>query len=362
MSYLYNIFTTFTCNIAQQTTASLQFAITRILTSAIPDFSSQIAHICGSRESGLFGVAESIFKSVLNPQGNQECVMRLTQTLVEQFVSERQNRLNIMLVSMQASNTTIQSYIRFAIGLGYSSCSYLVYRLKNGLRKPTLRLRNDSDLLAIEEGGSRIKKHRKSKKNKKSKKSKKTKRNTKKYRKGRKIRGGVKKSKEQIQKEMMANATAMTPVELNRLAEADRIAEERERNDNEIRRINADLERQRINSVTSFPTTPMSPEDIRRQEEQNLLDNARVNSTEAKARKLTVADLGGSKRRHRKGKKTRKIKKIRGGNKIGGNNIGANCSDPNFSIYNTNLLKLFPYKGGKLQSDDVYKNLEGPQF
>ena len=26
-----------------------------------------------------------------------------------------------------------------------------------------------------------------------------------------------------------------------------------------------------------------------------------------------------------------------------GNGYGANCNDPNYSIYNTNLLKLFPY-------------------
>ena len=151
---------------------------------------------------------------------------------------------------------------------------------------------------------------------------------------------------------MMKGATPMTSVELNRLAEADRIAEERERNDNEIRRVNAELERQRINTITSFPTTPMNPEDARRQQEQDVLDNALVNSEEAKSRKLTLADLGGS----------RKGKKFRGGNRIGGNNIGANCSEPNFSIYNTNLLKLFPYKGGNLQSDDIYKNLEGPQY
>jgi hypothetical protein len=56
-------------------------------------------------------------------------------------------------------------------------------------------------------------------------------------------------------------------------------------------------------------------------------------------------------------RKFRKIKKIKGGN-----NIGANCSDPNFSIYNTNLLKLFPYKGGEITDDakldinDRYKN------
>ena len=207
-------------------------------------------------------------------------------------------------------------------------------------------------------------KNLKSKKNKKIK-YRKSNRNTKKYRKSRKFRGGVKKSKEQIQKEMMANATPMTSVELNRLAEADIIAEERERNDNEIRRVNAELDRQRINTITSFPTTPMTPEDDRRQQEQDVLDNALVNSEEAKSRKLTVADLGGSKRRHKKSKKVRNIKKhkkIRGGNRIGGNNIGANCSDPNFSIYNTNLLKLFPYKGGELQADDIYKNSEGSQY
>jgi hypothetical protein len=58
----------------------------------------------------------------------------------------------------------------------------------------------------------------------------------------------------------------------------------------------------------------------------------------------------------------KKSRRIRGGNRIGGNNIGANCNDPNFSIYNTNLLKLFPYKGGELQSDDIYKNSEGSQY
>jgi hypothetical protein len=188
---------------------------------------------------------------------------------------------------------------------------------------------------------------RKSKKNK----YRNTKRNTKHYRK--RTRGGVK-TKEEIQKEWMKNATPMSIEDIQRLEESDIIAKERERNDNEIKRINDDLERQRINSITSFPSTPMSPEDARRQQEQDLLDNARVNSKEAKSKKITVADLGGSKRKYMKGRKGRKAikskkyKKIIGGNRFGGNNIGANCSDPNFSIYNTNLLKLFPYKGGKI--------------
>ena len=99
----------------------------------------------------------------------------------------------------------------------------------------------------------------------------------------------------------------------------------------------------------SFPSTPMSPEDARRQQEQDALDNARVNSKEAKSRKLTIADLGGSKKRkYKKTRKGKKSRKTRGGNRIGGNNIGANCNEPNFSIYNTNLLKLFPYKGGSV--------------
>lgn len=190
----------------------------------------------------------------------------------------------------------------------------------------------------------------------KSKKTKKryvkTKKNIKKSR-----RGGVK-TKEQIQKEIIERGTPIIdPIELSRLDESDRIIEERERNDNEIKRINADLERQRINTINSIPTTPMSEKDIQRQNRENELHNKRVNSSAAKSRKLRFADLGGSKRR-----KYKKMRKTRGGNRIGGNNIGANCNDPNFSIYNTNLLKLFPYKGGDLQVDDIYKNNEGPQF
>lgn len=38
----------------------------------------------------------------------------------------------------------------------------------------------------------------------------------------------------------------------------------------------------------------------------------------------------------KKGKKTRKRRR--------GGGYGANCSDPNYSIYNTRLLSLFPYK------------------
>jgi hypothetical protein len=51
------------------------------------------------------------------------------------------------------------------------------------------------------------------------------------------------------------------------------------------------------------------------------------------------------KRISKKGRKSRKNKKLN--QKAGtcyGSGVGANSYDPNYSIYNTNMLKLFPYK------------------
>lgn len=61
--------------------------------------------------------------------------------------------------------------------------------------------------------------------------------------------------------------------------------------------------------------------------------------------------FGGRKRKNygktKKGRKARKYnrksRKQRGGMCFG-NGVGANSSDPNYSIYNTNMLKLFPYR------------------
>jgi len=68
---------------------------------------------------------------------------------------------------------------------------------------------------------------------------------------------------------------------------------------------------------------------------------------------LYLADLqdnqGGRRRKTRKGRKGRKTrkgkksKKQRGGMRYG-TGVGSNCFDPNFSIYNTPTLSLFPYK------------------
>lgn len=67
-------------------------------------------------------------------------------------------------------------------------------------------------------------------------------------------------------------------------------------------------------------------------------------------------------KRRKQNKKTRRIRRMRGGfiddqksvdfnpnlaydaKQMGGQNLGAGCPDPNFSIYNTNELSLFPYR------------------
>lgn len=57
----------------------------------------------------------------------------------------------------------------------------------------------------------------------------------------------------------------------------------------------------------------------------------------------------GGKRRRRKTRKNIKVKKGKKsrrqkGGMCFGNGVGANSFDPNYSIYNTNMLKLFPYR------------------
>ena len=102
--------------------------------------------------------------------------------------------------------------------------------------------------------------------------------------------------------------------------------------------------------------------DIRR-----ILLNLNVNGggIKIKNKKKSKKNRKYLKRRNKTHKKIRRKRHIRGGNykeygfnpnidkpsyddndynaNKGGGNIGPNCNDPNYSIYNTNLLKLFPY-------------------
>jgi hypothetical protein len=70
-------------------------------------------------------------------------------------------------------------------------------------------------------------------------------------------------------------------------------------------------------------------------------------TTNEKSSLMDIGELQGGRRRKtrkgRKGKKSRKTKKQRGGMRYG-TGVGSNCFDPNYSIYNTPALTLFPYK------------------
>jgi hypothetical protein len=73
--------------------------------------------------------------------------------------------------------------------------------------------------------------------------------------------------------------------------------------------------------------------DTTREEDSSYMDD--IGEHEGGRRRKT--------RKGRKGKKSRKTKKQRGGMRYG-TGVGSNCFEPNYSIYNTPALTLFPYK------------------
>lgn len=52
----------------------------------------------------------------------------------------------------------------------------------------------------------------------------------------------------------------------------------------------------------------------------------------------------GTKKRLSKLRRNKSYRKVKGGATMYGTGYGANCNNPNFSIYNTSLTKLFPYR------------------
>jgi hypothetical protein len=85
--------------------------------------------------------------------------------------------------------------------------------------------------------------------------------------------------------------------------------------------------------------------------EEDILDNNNNNNNDflddtGNTSFESYNSLGGkrySKKRKIRFKKIRKSRTMKGG-MCYGNGVGANSYNPNYSIYNTNLLKLFPYK------------------
>ena len=62
-----------------------------------------------------------------------------------------------------------------------------------------------------------------------------------------------------------------------------------------------------------------------------------------KSRKSKKTKKGGKSRRTRRTRRT-----VKKGGALYGTGVGANCYDPNFSIYNTRELELFPYNPTKI--------------
>jgi len=69
----------------------------------------------------------------------------------------------------------------------------------------------------------------------------------------------------------------------------------------------------------------------------SLDDGSGLNHSDLDMSVSRTSSIGGKKR------KTRKTHKQKGG-MCYGTGVGANCNDPNYSIYNTRELQLFPYK------------------
>lgn len=88
---------------------------------------------------------------------------------------------------------------------------------------------------------------------------------------------------------------------------------------------------------------------------QNPHDNHNIDLDESGNTSFADDSFGGKRRtkkripnmRTPKMRKYKSRRKMRGGT-VYGNGYGANCYDSNYSIYNTNLLKLFPYNPNKL--------------
>jgi hypothetical protein len=69
---------------------------------------------------------------------------------------------------------------------------------------------------------------------------------------------------------------------------------------------------------------------------RKMTNNRRKNNKKSSKQYLRKTSKNRNKRKTYK-------KKIIGGQRYG-TGVGSNCYDPNLSIFNTNLLKLFPYK------------------
>jgi hypothetical protein len=108
-----------------------------------------------------------------------------------------------------------------------------------------------------------------------------------------------------------------------------------------------ELNTSNMSGNTSQDASQMTGISFDSQDTMNTMDPDELNISNMSGNTTRDNSFGGKKRRRSSKKrrgKGRKTRKYRGGGMCFGNGVGANSYDPNNSIYNTNMLKLFPYK------------------
>jgi len=114
-------------------------------------------------------------------------------------------------------------------------------------------------------------------------------------------------------------------------------------NKNETKRLAIPLERGKVSTHMDNSFESQGTMNIDELNTSNISDMSGYTTGEVES----DDEFGGRRRRRTtkktRGKKSRKTRKQRGG-MCYGNGVGANSYDPNDSIYNTNMLKLFPYR------------------
>ena len=99
--------------------------------------------------------------------------------------------------------------------------------------------------------------------------------------------------------------------------------------------------------ISEYAVKNNSPTDLNQGTDTSNMAGDDMAISDMKVGDMELSDKGGNRKRkyYKKNKKTQKKRKHKQkGGKCYGHGVGSNSYDPNYSIYNTNMLKLFPYK------------------
>jgi len=96
LKYIYNIFTTFSSNIVSSQQEQISNIIRNILSTSIPDFTSQIQTVCVTSETGWTGFFEATAKSITSGDATTNCITSMSQTLISGFLHKQQEQISIL--------------------------------------------------------------------------------------------------------------------------------------------------------------------------------------------------------------------------------------------------------------------------